>query len=93
MSRERDNPLMGKHLRRFICTGLVPASLLLATSTGATAQGHEEHADMAMEVPAPATMTLTVAHADVEDLYNENDDLDPTKVVGMVMILRYTLDS
>jgi hypothetical protein len=39
----------------------------------------------------PATMTLTIAHADVDALYDGDDDLDPTKAVGMAMIIRYTL--
>jgi hypothetical protein len=42
---------------------------------------------------APAMMTLTVAHADVNDLHNHNHALDPTKLVGMLMIIRYSLST
>ncbi len=58
---------MRKRFRLFICTGLVPASLLLAMSAGAAAQGHEDHADMAMDAAAPAApsaITRTVKWSD-----------------------------
>ena len=55
---------MRKHFRLFIYTGLVPASLLLAIGTGAAAQGNEDHANMAMDVAAPAAMTRTVKWSD-----------------------------
>jgi hypothetical protein len=53
---------MRKHFRRF--TRLVPVSLLLAMSTGAAAQGNEDHANMAMGVAAPAAITQTVKWSD-----------------------------
>jgi cell migration-inducing and hyaluronan-binding protein len=55
---------MRKHFRLFSYTGLVPASLLLAIGTGAAAQGNEDHANMAMDVAAPAAMTRTVKWSD-----------------------------
>ena len=55
---------MRKRFRLFSYTGLVPASLLLAMGTGAAAQGHEDHAKMAMDVAAPAAMTRTVKWSD-----------------------------
>jgi hypothetical protein len=44
-------------------------------------------ADTASE---PASMTLTLDHDDVEDLC-DGDDLDPTTLVGMMIIIRYAL--
>src|SRR5690606_21252590 len=61
---ERAYPVMLKHVRLFICTGLVPASLLLAMGTGAAAQGNEDHASMAMDLAAPAAVTRTVTWSD-----------------------------
>jgi cell migration-inducing and hyaluronan-binding protein len=55
---------MRKHFRLFIYTGLVPASLLLAIGTGAAAQGNEDHANMAMEVAAPAAIARSVKWSD-----------------------------
>jgi cell migration-inducing and hyaluronan-binding protein len=55
---------MRKHVRLFLYGGLVPASLLLAAATGAAAQGHEDHASMAMDAPAPAPMTRSVKWSD-----------------------------
>jgi len=49
---------MRKHVRPFIYTGLIPASLLLAMGTGAAAQGNEDHAHMAMDVAAPAAPSV-----------------------------------
>ena len=54
---------MRKHFRLFICTGLAPASLLLAMGTGAAAQGSEDHANMAMDVAAPAATRAAVSRA------------------------------
>ena len=54
---------MRKPFRRFICVGLVSASLL-TVSTAAAAQGHDDHAGMAMDVPAPAVKTRTVRWSD-----------------------------
>jgi hypothetical protein len=55
---------MRKHFRLFLYTRLVPASLLLAMGTGVAAQGHEDHANMAMDPGAPAAMTRTVKWSD-----------------------------
>ena len=55
---------MRKQVRRFICTGLGPAALLLAMGTGAAAQGTADHAHMAMDVAAPAAVTRTVKWSD-----------------------------
>jgi len=54
---------MRKHVRPFIYSGLVPASLLLAMGTAA-ARGNEDHAHMAVDVAAPAAMTRTVKWSD-----------------------------
>ena len=55
---------MRKHFRLLSCTGLVPVSLLLAMGTGVAAQGNADHADMAMNVAAPAGITRTVNWSD-----------------------------
>ena len=55
---------MRKHFRLPSCTGLVSACLLLAMGTGAAAQGHADHANMALDVAAPAAMTRTVKWSD-----------------------------
>jgi cell migration-inducing and hyaluronan-binding protein len=55
---------MRKRFRLFTYTGLVPASLLLAMGTGAAAQGHEDHGNIARDVAAPAAMTRTVKWSD-----------------------------
>jgi cell migration-inducing and hyaluronan-binding protein len=55
---------MRKQSRLFLYTRLVPASLLLAMGTGAAAQGNEDHANMAMDVAAPAAITRTVKWSD-----------------------------
>jgi cell migration-inducing and hyaluronan-binding protein len=55
---------MRKYFRLFLYTRLVPASLLLAMGTGAAAQSHGDHANMAMDVAAPAAMTRTVKWSD-----------------------------
>src|SRR5688572_15802425 len=63
-SPKRENPVMRKRFRLFLCSGLVPASLLLAMGTGAAAQGTEDHAGMAMDVAAPAAITRTAKWSD-----------------------------
>jgi len=55
---------MRKYFRLFLCTRLVPASLLLATSAGVAAQDHQDHANMAMDVAAPAAITRTAKWSD-----------------------------
>jgi cell migration-inducing and hyaluronan-binding protein len=55
---------MRKYFRLFLYTRLVPASLLLAMGTGVAAQGKEDHANMAMDMGAPAAMTRTVKWSD-----------------------------
>ncbi|NJK31767.1 MAG: hypothetical protein HC927_04720 [Deltaproteobacteria bacterium] len=40
---------------------------------------------------APAPMSLTIDHDDVEDLYDAEDNLDRAKLVGMVLVIRYSL--
>ena len=55
---------MRKQSRLFLYTRLVSASLLLAMGTGAAAQGNEDHANMAMDVAAPAAITRTVKWSD-----------------------------
>ena len=51
---------MRKQSRLLLCTRLVPASLLLATGAGVAAQDHGDHANMAMDVAAPAAIKRTV---------------------------------
>jgi hypothetical protein len=55
---------MRNRSRLFLCTRLVPASLLLATAAGAVAQNNADHANMAMDVAAPAASTRTVKWSD-----------------------------
>ncbi len=55
---------MRKQSRLLLCTRLVPASLLLATSAAAAAQGGEDHAHMATDVAAPGAITRTVKWSD-----------------------------
>ena len=55
---------MRNHFSLFTYAGLVLASLLLAASAGAAAQGDGDHANMAMDVAAPAAITRTVKWSD-----------------------------
>ena len=55
---------MRKHFRLFLFTRLVPASLLLAMGAGVAAQDHGDHANMAMDAPAPGAITRTVKWSD-----------------------------
>ncbi|MEO6388668.1 MAG: G8 domain-containing protein, partial [Croceibacterium sp.] len=55
---------MRKQFRLFPCTRLVAAFVLLAMGTGVAAQGHGDHANMVMDVAAPAAMTRTVNWSD-----------------------------
>jgi hypothetical protein len=55
---------MRKQFCLFLCARLVPASLLLAMGTGVAAQGNEDHANMALNVAAPAGITRTVNWSD-----------------------------
>jgi hypothetical protein len=41
----------------------------------------------------PGTWMLTMADADLSEFHTDGGALDPTKVVGMAMVLRYTLDT
>ena len=55
---------MRNHFSLFTYAGFVLASLLLAVSAGAAAQGDGDHANMAMDVAAPAAITRTVKWSD-----------------------------
>jgi cell migration-inducing and hyaluronan-binding protein len=55
---------MRKRSRPFLYTRLVPASLLLAAGAGVAAQDGGDHANMAMDVAAPAAITRTVQWSD-----------------------------
>jgi hypothetical protein len=55
---------MRKQIRLFLYACLVPACLLLAMGNGVAAQGNEHHANMAIDVAAPAAITRTVKWSD-----------------------------
>jgi len=55
---------MRKQFRLFLCTRLLPASLLLALGADVAAQGDEDHAGMAMDLAAPGAMARTVRWSD-----------------------------
>ena len=55
---------MRKQSRLFLYTRLVPATLLLAMSAGVSAQGSDDHANMATNAAASAAMSRTVNWSD-----------------------------
>jgi hypothetical protein len=55
---------MRKQIRLFLYACPVPACLLLAMGNGVAAQGNEHHANMAIDVAAPAAITRTVKWSD-----------------------------